>query len=409
MSPAETPFRGPIPPLPQGFQVSGLHTGLKRNPTREDISLIVSDRPATAAGVYTQNLVFAAPVAFDRDRTPGTGFRGVVINSGNANACTGTQGELDTAAMAALTAEAIGSIESSVLVMSTGIIGEFLPMDTVKTGIRAVANQLAADEESVMRAARGFLTTDTRPKLAGEAFGKTPSGEKYQMLGIAKGAAMIGPKLATMLGLILTDAAITPEDAQRLLYRATDLSFNCVSVDGHMSTNDTVLLLANGAAGEEPLTGKNLDALETALMKTCDALAREIADDGEGATHVIRIEITGAEGREDARRVARAIADSPLVKTAIAGADPNWGRIVSAAGYAGVSFNPGRLTLRVNGFELFKNASPVGFEAEKVSKSIRENRETLIEINLGDGPGTIRFYTSDLTAEYVRLNADYHT
>ena len=409
MAPAETPFRGPIPPLPQGFQVSGLHTGLKRNPTREDISLIVSDRPATAAGVYTQNLVFAAPVAFDRDRTPGTGFRGVVINSGNANACTGTQGESDTAAMATLTAEAIGSIESSVLVMSTGIIGEFLPMETIKTGIHSVANQLAADEESVIRAARGFLTTDTRPKLAGEAFGKTPSGERYQMLGIGKGAAMIGPKLATMLGLILTDAAITPEDAQRLLYQATDLSFNCVSVDGHMSTNDTVLLLANGAAGGEPLTGKNLEAFETALMRTCDALAREIADDGEGATHVIRIEITGAEGREDARRVARAIADSPLVKTAIAGADPNWGRIVSAAGYAGVSFDPGRLTLRVNGFELFKSASPVGFDAEKVSKSIRENREALIEVDLGDGPGTIRFYTSDLTAEYVLLNADYHT
>ncbi|HBU37427.1 MAG TPA: arginine biosynthesis protein ArgJ, partial [Planctomycetaceae bacterium] len=180
-------------------------------------------------------------------------------------------------------------------------------------------------------------------------------------------------------------------------------------VDGHMSTNDTVLLLANGAAGEDPLTGKNLEAFETALMKTCDALAREIADDGEGATHVIRIEITGAESRGDARRVARAIADSPLVKTAIAGADPNWGRIVSAAGYAGVSFDPRRLSLRVNDFELFKNASPVGFDAEKVSKSIRENRETLIEVDLGDGPSTIRFYTSDLTAEYVRLNADYHT
>jgi glutamate N-acetyltransferase/amino-acid N-acetyltransferase len=409
MAPAETPFRGPIPPLPKGFLVSGLHSGLKRNPTREDISLIVSDRPATAAGVYTQNLVFAAPVAFDRDRTPGTGFRGVVVNSGNANACTGAQGESDTAAMASLTAEAIGSLESSILVLSTGIIGEFLPMETITEGIRSAANQLSADEESVMRAARGFMTTDTRPKLAGESFGKTPSGEKYQMLGFAKGAAMIGPKLATMLGLIVTDAAITPEDAQRLIFQACDLSFNCVSVDGHMSTNDTVLLLANGAAGEEPLTGKNLETFETALMNTCDTLAREIADDGEGATHVISIEITGAENREDARRVARAIADSPLVKTAIAGADPNWGRIVSAAGYAGVAFDPGRLNLWVNDFELFKNASPVGFHAEKVSKSIQENRESRIKICLGDGPGTIRFYTSDLTAEYVRLNADYHT
>ena len=156
MAPPETPFRGPIPPLPKGFQVSGLHAGLKRNPTREDISLIVSDRPATAAGVYTQNLVFAAPVAFDRDRTPGTGFRGVVVNSGNANACTGTQGESDTATMATLTAEVIGSLESSVLVLSTGIIGEFLPMETIEAGIRTAANQLAADEDSVMRAARGI-------------------------------------------------------------------------------------------------------------------------------------------------------------------------------------------------------------------------------------------------------------
>ena len=409
MAPAETPLRGPVPSLPKGFRVSGLHAGLKRNPTREDISLIVSDRPATAAGVYTQNLVFAAPVAFDRARTPGTGFRGIIVNSGNANACTGTQGETDTAAMAHVTAEAIGGLESSVLVMSTGIIGEFLPMETIENGIRTVADQLADNEESVLRAARGFMTTDTRPKLTGVTFGKTPEGGTYQMLGMAKGAAMIGPKLATMLGLIITDAAITPDDAQRLLHQAADLTFNCVSVDGHMSTNDTVLLLANGAAGEEPLAGKDLEAFESALKNACDVLAHEIADDGEGATHVIRIEVTGAESREDARSVARAVADSPLVKTAIAGADPNWGRIVSAAGYAEVSFDPGRLTLRVNGIELFKNASPVGFDAKKASQSIRENRETLIEIDLGDGPGEIRFYTSDLTAEYVRLNADYHT
>ena len=406
---AETPLSYPVPPLPRGFTVAGLHAGLKRNPSREDISLIISDRPATAAGVYTQNLVYAAPVAFDRARTPGTGFRGIVINSGNANACTGSQGDADAEAMAATTAAAIGSVAGSVLVMSTGIIGEFLPREKIETGIRDAATQLGSDEASIVRAARGLMTTDTRPKLAGDAFGKTAAGERYQLLGMAKGAAMIGPKMATMLGVILTDAALTPADAQRLLAEATDLTFNCVSVDGHMSTNDTVLLLANGAAGEPPLSGSSLDDFAAALTKACETLAREIADDGEGATHVIRVEVTGADSREAARRVARAVADSPLVKTAVSGADPNWGRIVSAAGYAGVAFEAARLVLRLNGVELFRNASPVSFDAAAVSASIRDNRETLIELEIGDGPGSIRFYSSDLTAEYVRLNADYHT
>lgn len=405
----ETPIRGPVPSLPQGFRVAGLHAGLKRNPTREDISLVVSDRPATAAGVYTQNVVYAAPVAYDRARTPGTGFRGVVINSGNANACTGSRGEADTAAMAATAAEAIGSLEGSVLVMSTGIIGEFLPRQKIEAGIRAAASQLAANEASVVAAARGLLTTDTRPKFAGTSFGRSTNGEAFQLLGMAKGAAMIGPKLATMLGLIITDAALTPEDAQQLLAEAAEVSFNCVSVDGHMSTNDTVLLLANGAADAEPLTGKNLEACGQALTQACQSLAHEIADDGEGATHIIRIDVSGAENRDEARRVARTVADSPLVKTAVSGADPNWGRIVSAAGYSGVDFDPGRLVLRVNGVELFRNAAPVAFDAAAVSASIRDNRETTIEIELGSGPGEIRFFTSDLTAEYVRLNADYHT
>ena len=405
----ETPIRGPVPSLPQGFRVAGLHAGLKRNPTREDISLVVSDRPATAAGVYTQNVVYAAPVAYDRARTPGTGFRGVVINSGNANACTGSRGEADTAAMAATAAEAIGSLEGSVLVMSTGIIGEILPRQKIEAGIRAAASQLAANEASVVAAARGLLTTDTRPKFAGTSFGRSTNGEAFQLLGMAKGAAMIGPKLATMLGLIITDAALTPEDAQQLLAEAAEVSFNCVSVDGHMSTNDTVLLLANGAADAEPLTGKNLEACGQALTQACQSLAHEIADDGEGATHIIRIDVSGAENRDEARRVARTVADSPLVKTAVSGADPNWGRIVSAAGYSGVDFDPGRLVLRVNGVELFRNAAPVAFDAAAVSASIRDNRETTIEIELGSGPGEIRFFTSDLTAEYVRLNADYHT
>jgi glutamate N-acetyltransferase/amino-acid N-acetyltransferase len=220
---------------------------------------------------------------------------------------------------------------------------------------------------------------------------------------------MIGPRLATMLGIVLTDAPVEPADAQRMLREAAEKTFNCVSVDGHMSTNDTVLLLANGAGGGPALTGAGLDAFGRALEEACEALAREIADDGEGATHVLRIEVTGCESRDAARQIARTIADSPLVKTAIHGADPNWGRIVSAAGYSGVSFDPSKLVLTVNGTLLFRDGAPVAFDADAVSASIKGSREVAIEVDIGSGPGRIRFYSSDLTAEYVHLNADYHT
>jgi glutamate N-acetyltransferase/amino-acid N-acetyltransferase len=220
---------------------------------------------------------------------------------------------------------------------------------------------------------------------------------------------MVGPRLATMLGVLLTDAPLDPADAQRLLRATADRTFNCVSVDGHTSTNDTVLLLANGAAGGPPLSGGALDTFAAALEQACEALAREIADDGEGATHVLRIEVRGCRSRDDARRIARTVADSPLVKTAVCGADPNWGRIVSAAGYAGVPFDPARLQLRLNGTLLFRGGAPVGFDGDAVSASIRDHRETLIELDLEEGAESIRFYSSDLTAEYVHLNADYHT
>jgi glutamate N-acetyltransferase/amino-acid N-acetyltransferase len=407
MSITETPVRLPIPPLPKGFRVGGAHAGLKRNPTREDISLVVSDSPATAAGVYTTNLVFAAPVAFDRARTPGEGFRAIAINSGNANACTGTRGLDDAKSMAGAAAATLGVPEAGVLVLSTGIIGEFLPLEKIKAGIETVAGRLGSDADTVVTAARGMMTTDTRPKLSGSSF--QADGRTYTLFGMAKGAAMVGPRMATMLGIILTDAPVGPQDAQRLLGEATERTFNCVSVDGHTSTNDTVLLLANGAAGGERLSGKALDGFARALSAACEALAREIADDGEGATHVLRIEVSGCATRDDARQIARTVADSPLVKTAIHGADPNWGRIVSAAGYSGVKFNPDKLVLRLNGTLLFRDGHPVEFDGGKVSESIRASRETLIELEVHSGRESIRFFSSDLTAEYVHLNADYHT
>lgn len=407
MALTDTPVRLPIPPLPRGYRVGAVHAGIKRNQSREDVTLVVSDEPASAAGVYTTNLVFAAPVALDRSRTPGRGFRGVVINSGNANACTGSRGLDDAREMAAVAGRVLGADGSEFLVLSTGIIGEFMPMAKLARGIEAAAAALGADDTAAVTAARGMMTTDTRPKLAGGTF--TADGTACTVFGMAKGAAMIGPKLATMLGVVITDAAIQPDDAQRLLSAAVEETFNCVSVDGHMSTNDTVLFLANGAAGGGPLHGAGLEACGRVLHAVCESLAREMADDGEGATHVMRIEVSGAASRDDARRIARTIADSPLVKTAVHGADPNWGRIVSAAGYSGVSFDPAAAVLRLNGTLLFRDGSPVAFDADAVSSSIRDNRETLIELSVGSGPDSIRFYSSDLTADYVHLNADYHT
>jgi glutamate N-acetyltransferase/amino-acid N-acetyltransferase len=404
---AETPVRLPIPPLPRGYRLGGIHAGVKRNPTREDVSLVVSDDPATAAGVYTTNLVFAAPVAYDRGLTPGRGFRGIVVNSGNANACTGARGLDDARAMAAAAATAVGATADEMLVLSTGIIGEFLPLGKITRGVQKVATQLGDDDTATVAAARGMMTTDTRPKLAGETF--TAAGTGHVVFGMAKGAAMIGPRMATMLGIVLTDAAVEPDDAQRLLREAVEETFNCVSVDGHMSTNDTVLFLANGAAGGSPLAGAGLEALGRAVTAVCGALAREIADDGEGATHVLRVEVSGCRTREEARTIARTVADSPLVKTAVHGADPNWGRIVSAAGYAGVPFDPAALRLRLNGTLLFQGGAPVAFDAEAVSAGIRDHRETVIDLEVGAGPASVRFFSSDLTADYVHLNADYHT
>lgn len=403
----DTTSLGPGVAVPRGFRLAGVHTGVKRNPQKQDLALVVSDVPAVAAGVYTQNLVYAAPVGWNRSRTPGGGFRAVVINSGNANACTGERGDRDTARMAELAAAACGAQPDQTLVLSTGVIGEFLPLEKIAAGIQAASARLANDADSLLQAARGMLTTDTRHKVAGLT---TPlAGRSAQITGMAKGAAMIGPRMATMLGLVLTDAPLTIEGAQQALSAAVDDTFNCISVDGHMSTNDTVLLLANGAAGGPPLAGADLQAFQIGLAKVCAELAQAIPADGEGATHLVTIDIRGCADRAAAHKIAKTVAESPLVKTAIAGADPNWGRIVSAAGYAGVTFNPAKVDLRVNQFLLYEQGAPVAFEAAAVSKSIKDHRDTHIELSFGEGSASVKFWTTDLTADYVRLNADYHT
>ena len=393
--------------VPQAFRLAGVHSRVKSIPENEDLTLVVSDVPAVAAGVYTQNLVYAAPVALDRERTPGDGFRAVVINSGNANACTGERGLEDARRMAELAADVCDAEQERALVLSTGVIGEYLPMDRITEGIKAAGAQLGNDESALISAARGMMTTDTVHKISCRvlSLGK----REISITGMAKGAAMIGPKMATMLGLILTDAPLAVDAAQSALSAAVDDSFNAISVDGHMSTNDTVLLLANGAAGPEPLAGEDLGAFRAALDQVCVELARSIPADGEGATHLVTIEITGCTDQVSARRIAKTVAESPLVKTAVAGADPNWGRIVSAAGYSGVPFAPAGSSLRLNGFLLYRNGAPVEFDRQAVSDSIRENRDTLIQLDFSEGQGNARFWTTDLTAEYVRLNADYHT
>jgi glutamate N-acetyltransferase/amino-acid N-acetyltransferase len=389
--------------IPNGFRFAGVHCGIKRASDAEDIALIVADQPCVAAGVYTKNQVVAAPVTLDRQRTPGQNIRAVIVNSGNANACTGDEGMRNAKRMAAATAKAIGAAEEQILVMSTGIIGEQLQIDKIETGIRSSVAKLGRGEENFLMAARGFITTDTKIKTAF----RTIESLGIEIAGIAKGSGMIGPNMATMLSTILTNAAISPDAAQRLLSQSVEKSFNSINVDGHTSTNDTVLLLASGKG--ITLAGPDLDAFRDELQAVCIDLAKQIVQDGEGATHLVEISITGAASNSDARTIAEAIANSPLVKTAIAGNDPNWGRIVSAAGYAGPKIDIAQTQLTLNQVRLFQRGTPVPFDAVAVSASMKDNRDVFIDLSVGAGDGNTRFWTCDLTHEYVTINAEYHT
>ncbi|MEM8943768.1 MAG: bifunctional glutamate N-acetyltransferase/amino-acid acetyltransferase ArgJ [Planctomycetota bacterium] len=393
--------------LPIGFRSAGVYSGVKRNTSKLDLSLVVSDRPAVSAGVYTQNVVCGAPVELNRQRTPSESTRAIVLNSGVANACTGERGMRDAVEMARNAAGATGVAEQDVLVLSTGLIGEHLPMNKINAGIVEAASKLASSDEALVDAARGMMTTDTVHKIRSRQI--QLDGRQITVTGIAKGAAMIGPNMATMLAVIMTDAAISIEAAQAGLKDAVDESFNCISVDGHTSTSDAVILLANGAAGGEVLSNGELSKFQATLVEVCEDLAQSIPADGEGATHLITVEVHGCDNRKHAVTIAKTIADSPLVKTAVAGADPNWGRIVSAAGYAGVAFDPTKVSLLVNGMLLYEKGAPVEFDATAVSESMQSHRDTGIVLLLDEGTASARFWTTDLTAEYVRLNADYHT
>ena len=381
---------------------------MKADPNVLDLSLVVSDVPATVAGVYSQSIVCGAPVVVDRSRTPGTGFKAMVANSRIANDCTGDQGVRDAYEMTELAARYAGTEPDKALVMSTGVIGLMLPMEKVRAGIADAAKQLSADEESFIRAARGIMTTDTVEKTASRQI-ISRSGETVTLAGFCKGAAMIAPNMRTMLAMIMTDLALEPAVAQRLLSEAVEESFNCISVDGHTSPSDTVLLFANGAAVATPPTGKDLATFAEALRDICIELAIKIPSDGEGVSHLITVDVQGCKTQADARTIAKKVAEDVLVKTAICGADPNWGRIVSAAGTAGVPFDPKGVSLKLNGFDVFRDGEPLPFNKAEVSDSIRNNRDTHFLLTFKEGDAAIRFWTTDLTTEYVRLNSDYTT
>jgi glutamate N-acetyltransferase/amino-acid N-acetyltransferase len=351
--------------------------------------------------------VCGAPVKISRARLPRGTARAVIINSGNANACTGTRGEDDARWMTAQVARPLGCAEDDVLVCSTGVIGRFLPREKLADGIPIAMNRLASASGSFRDAATAMMTTDTFPKTAART--REIAGAKITVSGAAKGAAMIAPNMATMLALIMTDAPLGSQRAGAALRHAVDRSFNCISVDGHMSTSDTVLLLAANTHQIGLLGPADHVQIQQMIDEVAADLAQAIIRDAEGASHFVTLDVRGLRTREEAYRIAKAIADSPLVKTAIAGGDPNWGRIVSAAGYAGVQFREEDATLRLNGTLLYKSGAPVEFDAKAVSHSMRANREMQIELDFAIGGESVRFWTSDLTAEYVRLNADYTT
>ena len=392
--------------VPKGFKFAGVSAGIKADSAKKDMALIAPNGPCAVAGVYTQNLVVAAPVTLDRQRTPSNSIRGVIVNSGNANACTGQQGCANAEAMAASAAAEIGCEAEEVLVMSTGIIGVQLPMEKILDGARDLGTLLSGDSQSFLAAADGFLTTDNGPKISSRQV--NIGSEQITIAGIAKGAGMIGINMATFLSVVMTDAKIDAATLQSIQSRVIQTTFNCVSVEGHTSTNDTFLLMASGAVGNS-LSGEELQEFETVLEEVCLDLAKMIPADGEGASHVLEIEVSGADSDNDARVIAETVANSNLVKTCIAGNDPNWGRIVSAVGYAGIDIDSDHIVLHLLGQKLFEHSEPVVFNTAQLSDSMSNNREISIQLRVGSGSGNAKIWTSDLTTDYVVFNADYHT
>ncbi|MBZ0304072.1 MAG: bifunctional glutamate N-acetyltransferase/amino-acid acetyltransferase ArgJ [Anaerolineae bacterium] len=396
----------------RGFRAAGVQSGIKKSGAL-DFALIVSDRPCSASGVFTTSYVKAAPVLVDMEHLSlrAGSIRAVVTNSGCANACTGQQGMDNARQMARLTADKIDCAEQDVLVLSTGVIGVQLPMDKIERGINLA---LDTPEDDWFAAARAIMTTDTRPKMASVTV-TTSSGQSYRIAGICKGAGMIAPNMATMLSVVVTDAQLTPEQTRSALKAAAKISYNCIVVDGDTSTNDTVFLLANGASGAAPQSETDLAQFQEALDTVCTKLAQDVVRDGEGVTKFITVRVEGAPDDAAARQIANTVAISPLVKTAFYGNDANWGRILMAAGRAGVPFDQNRVSLWFAPGEAFEE--PLQLVADGMPLNYSETQATAIIsqpsvgilLNCGAGAGAATVWTCDFSHEYVSINADYRT
>jgi glutamate N-acetyltransferase / amino-acid N-acetyltransferase len=394
----------------KGFRAAGISAGIKAT-KKLDLALVVSDTPATAAAMFTQNKVQAAPILVCKEHLQKSGgiVRAIVVNSGCANACTGDVGIADAHAMAAETARLVGCPAEQVMVASTGVIGVNLPMDAVKSGIPKAFAALSGAEGS--QAAQAIMTTDPFPKESCATI--TIGGKAVTIGGMAKGSGMIGPDMsqgaphATMLAFVTTDAAVSHSLLSRALAEVVDDTFNAITVDGDTSTNDAAILLANGASGVT-IGEADYASFARALRAVCLELALGIVRGGEGATKLVTVDVTGAASRDEARRTAKAIATSLLVKTAIHGGDPNWGRLIAVAGRAGVAFDPARARVMIGPTVLFDNGRPYDERAAEAAEYLKRT-DVVVAVDLGAGSAASTVYTCDLSAEYVRINAEYRT
>lgn len=386
-----------------GFQAAGIHAGIKA--AAPDLALIVSDRPAAAAAVFTRSTVVGAPVEVSRERVRSGRARGVVVNSGCSNVAMGARGIRDAKTMAALAAKAVGCEAREMLVASTGVIGEPLPLGVIRAGLPRAAEGLSA--EGWTEAAEAIRTTDTHAKLAATTL--RLGGRTITLQGIAKGSGMIEPNMATMLSFLATDAKIAPASLRAMLRRVADRTYNRLTVDGEGSTSDTVVLLANGAAGGAALRGEDAARFEAALGAVAEDLVRQLARDGEGATKLIVVDVTGARSAAEADRAARRIANSLLVKTAVFGRDPNWGRILQTLGAGRIAWHPEQTRVRVGGVVVFSKGRSAGPAARKRAEAAHDAEEITIEVDLALGRHAARLFTCDLTYDYVKINAEYTT
>ena len=395
--------------LPRGYRFAATACGLKKTGAL-DLALISSDVPASAAAVFTQNLVVAAPVTISKEhlRASKGRMRAVVVNSGNANCATGPAGHAAAVRTVEETAKRLGCSSHEIIICSTGVIGVPMAVEKIIRSLPSLSRNRRPSARSFAELSLAICTTDTRPKTAGASF--KMAGKKIHMIGCAKGAGMIHPNLATTLAFVVTDASIPPALLQKTLRDICSRTFNSISVDGDSSTNDTLLVLANSAAGAPAIrAGSSAHrAFAAALEDVCQSLALQIVADGEGAQRVIEIEVRGAKTEAAARRIAETIATSPLVKTAFAGGDPNWGRVFAAAGRSGVQFDPALVDIKMAGIPVLRRGAPIDFNERAASNRLLAEHVPII-LHLHSGTASARYWTCDLTAEYVRINASYRT